>query len=90
MLSDALPLLGVALACGLRDAWTQRRLRAPIVGLAALSVATFAVLTFHPLADPFRLRTMSLEDGGPWAPLSHPLVAAADGLLRPAPEEPAR
>ncbi len=90
MLSDALPVLGVALACGLRDAWPHRRLRVPVVGLAAVSVATAVALTFHPLADPFRLRTMSLEAGGPWAPLSHPLIALADGLLRPSAPEPPR
>ncbi len=88
MLSDALPVLGVALACGLRDAWPHRRLRVPIVGLAAVSVATAVALTFHPLADPFRLRTMSLEAGGPWVPLSHPLVAMADGLLQRSSPEP--
>ncbi len=89
MLSDALPVLGVALACGLRDAWPHRRLRVPIVGLAAVSVATAVTLAFHPLTDPFRLRTMSLE-AGPWVPLSHPLVAMADGLLRPPALEPVR
>ena len=89
MLSDALPVLGVALACGLRDTWSQRRLRPPVLGLAAVSVATFALFTFHPLADPFRLRTMAL-DGGPWTPLSHPLVAVTDTLLRTPQAEPAR
>jgi len=84
MLSDALPLLGVSLACGLRDAWQRRTLRAPISALAAVSVASFVALAFHPLRDPFRAQVMGIEDArGPWALRSHPLVATASELLSP-------
>lgn len=84
MLADGLPILGVALACGLRDAWQRRPLRVPVVGLAAVSLATFAVFTFHPLRDPFRVRAMSvLNDAGPWGLKNHPLVTLGHELLSP-------
>ena len=84
MLSDGLPFLGLGLACALRDLWPKRSLRAPVVLLAVVSVATFGLFTFHALDDPFRSRTMALSDGAaPWEWKSHPLVAVAQELLTP-------
>ena len=83
MLSDGLPILGISLACGLREAWPRRPLRAPIVALAALSIVTQASLTFF-VQDPFYERVMAVggeEHPRPWNPATHPLVARAVILL---------
>jgi len=78
MLSDGLPFLGLGLACALRDLWPRRWLRVPVILLAAVSVATFGLFTFHALDDPFRSRTMGLSnDAAPWEWNSHPLVEVA-------------
>ena len=85
MLSDALPILGVSLACGLREAWRLRLLRVPVVALATLSVATSAALTFG-VRDPLWVQVMSvggLDHPRPWHPDTHPLVARYQ-LLFPA------
>jgi len=77
MLSDALPILGLALACGLRETWARRSLRAPIVAAAALSVATQASLTFF-VDTPYYVQVMRLgseEHPRPWSMDTHPLVA---------------
>jgi hypothetical protein len=77
MLSDALPILGLALACGLREAWPRRSLRAPIVAGAALSVATQASLAFF-VDTPYYVQVMRLgseEAPQPWSMETHPLVA---------------
>ena len=77
MLSDGLPILGVALACGLREAWPRHRLRAPVVALAAVSIATSAALTFS-VHDPLWVQVMSVggeDNPRPWSPGTHPLVA---------------
>jgi len=77
MLSDALPILGLALACGLREAWPRRSLRAPIVAAAALSVATQASLAFF-VDTSYYVQVMRLgseEDPRPWSMETHPLVA---------------
>jgi hypothetical protein len=77
MVSDAVPVLGVALACGLREAWPMRFLRAPIVAAAALSVATQASLTFF-VDSPYYEQVMNLGSEAhprPWSMDTHPLVA---------------
>ena len=77
MLSDALPILGVALACGLREAWPRRSLRAPIVAAAALSVATQVSLAFF-VDSTYYEQVMNLGSEAhprPWSPATHPLVA---------------
>jgi len=77
MLSDGLPILGVALACGLREAWPRRRLRAAVVALAAVSIATSAALTFA-VHEPLWVQVMSLggeDNPRPWSLGTHPLVA---------------
>ena len=77
MLSDAVPILGVALACGLREAWPRRFLRAPIVAAAVLSVATQASLTFF-VDSPYYEQVMNLGSEAhprPWSMDTHPLVA---------------
>ena len=83
MLSDALPILGVALGCGLREAWPRRSLRAPIVVAAVLSVATQVSLAFF-VDSPYYEQVMNLgseADPRPWNPATHPLVARLDRLL---------
>ncbi len=80
MLADGLPILGLALALGLPAVWARRHLRAPVVALAAVSVATFAVLTFVRPSPEFRARVLELARG-PWDPGSHPLVAMAEQWL---------
>jgi len=77
MLSDALPILGVALACGLKEAWPRRSLRAPIVAAAALSVATQLSLAFF-VDSTYYEQVMNLGSEAhprPWSPATHPLVA---------------
>ena len=77
MLSDALPILGVALACGLKEAWPRRPLRAPIVAAAALSVATQVSLAFF-VDSTYYEQVMNLGSEAhprPWSPATHPLVA---------------
>jgi hypothetical protein len=87
MLSDAVPILGVALACGLREAWPSRALRAPIVVAVALSIATQASLTFF-VDSPYYEQVMNMGSEAhprPWGLDTHPLVARAlwlDGKLR--------
>jgi hypothetical protein len=80
MLSDALPILGVALACGLREVWPRRSLRIPILAAAALSVATQVSLAFF-VDSPYYGQVMNLgseADPRPWSPATHPLVARLD------------
>lgn len=77
MLSDAVPILGVALACGLREAWATRGLRAPIVAAAVLSIATQASLAFF-VDSPYYEQVMNLSNEAhprPWSLDTHPLVA---------------
>ncbi|RPH68663.1 MAG: hypothetical protein EHM78_18065 [Myxococcaceae bacterium] len=77
MLSEGLPILGVALACGLREAWQRRSLRAPVVAFAAISVFTSAGLTFG-IREPLWVQVMSVggeDNPRPWDPGTHPLVA---------------
>ena len=84
MLSDGLPILGVSLACGLRQVWRRRRLRAPAVALAVISVTTSAALTFG-VREPLWVQVMSVggEDRPrPWRPSTHPLVARFQLLFR--------
>jgi hypothetical protein len=85
MLSDGLPILGVSLACGLRQVWRHSRLRIPVVAVAILSVATSAALTFG-VREPLWVQVMHV--GGeahprPWDPGTHPLVARYRLLLQP-------
>ncbi|HZJ53294.1 MAG TPA: hypothetical protein VFD38_04085 [Myxococcaceae bacterium] len=83
MLSDAVPILGVALACGLREAWQRRPFRAPIVVAAALSVATQVSLTFF-VDSPAYERMMFLGSEAhprPWDPGTYPLLARGELLL---------
>jgi hypothetical protein len=85
MLSDGLPILGVSLGCGLREAWRRPRLRGPIVALAALSVATSVALTFG-VREPLWVRVMSvggLDHPRPWHLSTHPLVARYQLLFPP-------
>jgi hypothetical protein len=85
MLSDGLPVLGLALACGLRDAWPRRSLRAPIVAAAVLSVATQTSLTFF-VHSPYSDRVVRLGSDAqprPWSPETHPLVARFQLLSPP-------
>jgi len=85
MLSDALPILGLALACGLRDAWPKRSLRAPIVAAVALSVMTQTSLTFF-VHSPYSDRVVRLGSDAqprPWSPETHPLVARFQLLFPP-------
>ena len=82
MLSDALPILGVALACGLREAWPKRFLRAPIVVAAALSVATQVSLAFF-VDSAYQEQVMNLGSEAhprPWSLDTHPLVARVRSL----------
>jgi hypothetical protein len=82
MLSDALPILGVALACGLREAWPRRSLRVPILAAAALSVATQFSLAFF-VDSPYYEQVMNLGSEAaprPWSLATHPLVARIDRL----------
>ncbi len=77
MLSDALPILGLALACGLREAWGRKSLRAPVVAAAVLSMATQASLAFF-VDTPYYVQVMRLgseEHPRPWSIDTHPLVA---------------
>ena len=74
MLSDGLPVLALAMACGLPAVWSLRPLRAPVVALAVVSVATAAALTFVRPSREFRDRVLELARG-PWEPGSHPLIA---------------
>jgi hypothetical protein len=74
MLSDGLPILSLAMACGLPAVWSIRSLRPPVVALAVVSIATAAALTFVRPGKAFRDRVLELERG-PWEPASHPLVA---------------
>ena len=83
MLSDGLPILGVALACGLDEAWRRARLRVPIVALAVVSGVTSAALTFDVHA-PLWVQVMSVggeEHPRPWDPGTHPVVARVRILL---------
>jgi hypothetical protein len=82
MLADALPLLFLPLAFGLRLVWSRRRLRLPVLGLAAVSIATFATLTYVRPTRQFRDQVLELV-GGPWEPRSHPLVALVEQLRAP-------
>lgn len=85
MLSDALPVLGLALACGLRDAWPRRSLRTPIVAAAALSVMTQTSLTFF-VHSPYSERVVKLGSEAqprPWSPETHPLAARFQLLFPP-------
>ena len=73
----SLATVGVALACGLREAWPRRSLRAPIVAAAALSVATQASLTFF-VDSPYYQQVVNLgseADPRPWSIATYPLVA---------------
>ena len=86
MLSDGLPILGVALACGLREAWPRRRLRAPVIALAVVSIATSAALTYS-VHEPLWVQVMSVggeDNPRPWSPGTHPLVARFKLLFPPA------
>lgn len=77
MLSDGLPILGVSMACGLREIWRRRPFRAPVLALAVISVATAAALTYG-VREPLWVRVMSVggeDDPRPWAASTHPLVA---------------
>jgi hypothetical protein len=85
MLSDGLPILGAALAFGLREAWPRRRLRAPVVALAAVSIATSAALTFS-VHEPLWVQVMSVggeDNPRPWSAGTHPLVARFKLLFPP-------
>ena len=89
MLSDGLPILGVALACGLREAWPRRPLRAPVVALAAVSIATSAALTFS-VHEPLWVQVMSVggeDNPRPWNLRTHPLVARYELLFPRASEK---
>jgi len=77
MLSDGLPILGVSMACGLREIWRRRPLRAPVLALAVVSVATSVALTYG-VREPLWVQVMSVggeDDPRPWAASTHPLVA---------------
>jgi hypothetical protein len=83
MLSDALPILGISLACGLREAWPRRSLRVPIMVAAALSITTQLSLAFF-VDSPYYEQVMNLgseADPRPWNPATHPLVARIERFL---------
>ena len=85
MLSDGLPILGVSLACGLREAWGRRPLRVPVGAFAAFSVATSAALTFG-VREPLWVQVMSVggeDHPRPWHLSTHPLVARYQLLFSP-------
>jgi hypothetical protein len=74
MLADGLPVLGLTLAVGLRAAWARAPMRPVVLGLATISVATFAVLTFVRPTPEFRELVLEMARG-PWDVESHPVVA---------------
>ena len=74
MLSDALPILSLTMACGLPAVWSIRVLRGPVVLLALVSVATAAALAFVRPGREFREVVLELK-AGPWVATGHPLVA---------------
>ena len=77
MLSDGLPILGVSMACGLREIWRWRPFRAPVLALAVVSVATAVALTYG-VREPLWVQVMSVggeDHPRPWAASTHPLVA---------------
>jgi len=76
MLSDSLPIWGIAL--GVAAAWSSetRRRRQLFTTLATLSVVINLMTVYLPWSEPSLRRIQLLEDG-PWAPGSFPPIAAA-------------
>jgi hypothetical protein len=89
MLSDALPILFVAMACGLPVVWSRPALRPAVVALGLVSIATFGTLTYVRPGPQFRDRVLELT-GGPWDPGGHPLVALVEQVRRPEVAQKAR
>jgi len=78
--TPVLSVLGQALwqhtGAALRAAWARAGLRPMVVGVVAISIATFAILTFVRPTPEFRELVLDMTRG-PWDIESHPILALA-------------